>query len=599
VLSLVKRGYLMSLSSPPIATTDTAETVENTAVSINVLANDSSLNGALTLTGVTQGAHGTVAIASVTNSALSISSGQEINAGAVLAYDRNQPWTMMAELDVAQNPTQAAVIASNLVGSGSAHPGYQVFIDPSGHLQVRLVSNYSTGNDIDVQSSFVVTDGNWHDIAVSYDGSGSASGIKIYEDGKQDTATTVLANSLTGSIVSSTAAPLIIGNEAGYESSYDLHGALEQFSISDVVRSAAYIAQYSSPGSAAPVDANTALDYNFNHNTGSTIVDDLSSNGHNGTLSSSAMWTSGPSVPEVTYTPQTGYVGTDTFSYTESNGTGTATGQATVTVNPTVNSSPPVAAAETAEMAENTAVSINVLANDSSSSGDGVTGLAVHAGATLELVSAVSGSVTFLSSTGTLKLDAPSTFTGQIIGFTGDGTLTGSDQIDLSNLIYNNTVQSQSSYNGSTGLLAVNNGKSSVDLSFFGDYSLANFKFATDGDGGTIVYDPPTSGQSSPLGEMVGDTIGHVSGTSSSILSMAANQDSFVFAPNFGRITVANSEQTNHISQSTFANVAVLLAANNNDEHGDTVAHAAHDIATQHITTTQLLAQQSDFHLYT
>src|SRR3984957_17834763 len=357
----------MALSSPPVATADTAVTAENTAVSINVLANDSSPSGGkLTLTGVTQGAHGTVAITSVTNPAVSISSGQEINAGSVLAYDRSQPFTVMAQLDVAQKPTQVAVIASNLVGSGSAHPGYQMFIDPTGHLQVRLVSNYSTGNDIDVQSSFVVTDGNWHDVAVSYDGSGSASGIKIYEDGKQDTATTVIANSLTGSIVSSTPAPLIIGNQAGYESSYDLHGSLEQFSISNVVRSAAYIAQYSSPSSVAPVDANTALDYHFNQNTG-TIVDDHSSNGHNATLSSSAMWISGPSLPEVTYTPQTGFVGTDTFGYTES--TGTASGQVTVTVNPTVNSSPPVATADTAKTAENTAVSINVLANDSSPNG--------------------------------------------------------------------------------------------------------------------------------------------------------------------------------------------------------------------------------------
>ena len=295
--------------SPPVATADTAETAENTAVSINVLANDSSPSGGkLTLTGVTQGAHGTVAITSVTNSAVSISSGQEINAGSVLAYDRSQPFTVMAQLDVAQKPTQVAVIASNLVGSGSAHPGYQVFIDPAGHLQVRLVSNYSTGNDIDVQSSFVVTDGNWHDIAVSYDGSGSASGIKIYEDGKQDTAATVIANSLTGSIVSSTPAPLIIGNQAGYESSYDLHGSLEQFSISDVVRSAAYIAQYSSPGSVAPVDAHMALDYHFNQNTG-TVVDDLSSNGYNGdAVQLPPMWT-GRTVcaGTVTYTPQTGF----------------------------------------------------------------------------------------------------------------------------------------------------------------------------------------------------------------------------------------------------------------------------------------------------
>jgi aryl-phospho-beta-D-glucosidase BglC (GH1 family)/20S proteasome alpha/beta subunit len=122
---------------------------------------------------------------------------------------------------------------------------------------------------------------------------------------------------------------------------------------------------------------------------------------------------------------------------------------------------------------------------------DGIVGLAVHTGATLELAAANSGSVTFVSSTGALKLDAPSTFSGEIFGFTGDGTLAGSDQIDLTNLNYNNAIQSHSTYDSSTGLLAVSNGTSEVDLHFSGTYSQANFKFANDGHGGTIVYDPP------------------------------------------------------------------------------------------------------------
>ena len=103
--------------------------------------------------------------------------------------------------------------------------------------------------------------------------------------------------------------------------------------MSKVVHSAAYIAQYSWPGSAAPVDANTVLDYNFNEDAG-TVAHDLSSSGYAGTLSSSSMWTAGPTAPAtVTYTPQAGFAGTDTFSYTETDGTGTATGQVTVTVN--------------------------------------------------------------------------------------------------------------------------------------------------------------------------------------------------------------------------------------------------------------------------
>jgi hypothetical protein len=90
-----------------------------------------------------------------------------------------------------------------------------------------------------------------------------------------------------------------------------------------------------------------------------------------------------------------------------------------------------------------------------------------------------------------LKLDAPSTFTGQIVGFSGDGTLAGSDHIDLAGLTYNSSIQSDSTYNSSTGVLSVNNGTTVDLLQFTGSYSLANFEFASDGNGGTIVYDPP------------------------------------------------------------------------------------------------------------
>ena len=170
--------------------------------------------------------------------------------------------------------------------------------------------------------------------------------------------------------------PLIIGNQAGYQNTDALNGALDQFSISNVVRSAAYIAQNSSASLMPPIDANTVLAYGFNEDAG-TVAHDLSSNGYNATLSSSSMWTQGPSAPGVTYTPQSGFIGTDTFSYTESNGIGTATGQVTVTVN----SASPVANADMAMTMEDTPVSINVLANDSNPSGGALTLTGVTQGA--------------------------------------------------------------------------------------------------------------------------------------------------------------------------------------------------------------------------
>jgi serralysin len=114
----------------------------------------------------------------------------------------------------------------------------------------------------------------------------------------------------------------------------------------------------------------------------------------------------------------------------------------------------------------------------------------IGSGATLELGAADSASVTFSSPTGMLKLDNPGTFTGSINGFSGDGTLSGSDQIDLKGINFNAV---QDSY--SNGVLTVSDGTHSAALDFNGSYTLANFKFASDGAGGTIVYDPPAAEQ--------------------------------------------------------------------------------------------------------
>lgn len=63
----------------------------------------------------------------------------------------------------------------------------------------------------------------------------------------------------------------------------------------------------------------------------------------------------------VIYTPRANFTGTDTFTYTISDGQG---GTATGTVTVTVADSAPTAADDTANTARNTAVDVNVLAND-------------------------------------------------------------------------------------------------------------------------------------------------------------------------------------------------------------------------------------------
>ena len=74
----------------------------------------------------------------------------------------------------------------------------------------------------------------------------------------------------------------------------------------------------------------------------------------------------------VLYTPTAGFAGTDTFTYTISDGNG-GTATATVTVTVTGVNQPPTAVDDTATIPENSAATIDVLANDSDPDGDPLT----------------------------------------------------------------------------------------------------------------------------------------------------------------------------------------------------------------------------------
>lgn len=60
-------------------------------------------------------------------------------------------------------------------------------------------------------------------------------------------------------------------------------------------------------------------------------------------------------------------------------------------------------------------------------------------------------SVQFNGPTGTLILDHPSAFAGQISGLTGNSSLSGSDQMDLKDLSHSGTVATVAYTGSSTG----------------------------------------------------------------------------------------------------------------------------------------------------
>jgi hypothetical protein len=239
-------------------------------------------------------------------------------------------------------------------------------------------------------------------------------------------------------------------------------------------------------------------------------------------------------------------------------------------------------------------------------------GSAIVDAAVLDFGGAVSGSVTFQNSTGELILDHSSSFTATIYGFCGNGTLAGSDHIDLKDINFNSLQQP--SY--ADGLLTVSDGTHTAELHFDGSYQLENFKFVDDGQNGTLLYDPPvSSGTSTAAAQSTSQLISTVNGTqqtdttvSDIIVSSPAdetltgngNSDSFIFKPNFGRDTITNFKLGSDIIQidhTVFADLQHLLDATHDvNGHAVITADANNTIALDNVLKNQLLQHPSDFH---
>ena len=115
----------------------------------------------------------------------------------------------------------------------------------------------------------------------------------------------------------------------------------------------------------------------------------------------------------------------------------------------------------------------------------------IDAGATLELAGANSSYVAFNGPTGTLILDQSTEFSGQIVGFTGDGSLSGSDQLDLRDIAFGPGTTVDYSGTPVDGVLTVSDAENhTAHITLAGDYTSSTFTLSSDGNGGTTVIDP-------------------------------------------------------------------------------------------------------------
>ena len=445
--SLNLSGRTLSTGSPsntaPVASNDTSTTNEDSSIAINVLANDSDLEGdVLTPSVVTQPSHGAVTINAnrtityspaanfngtdsftyrVSDGALSSNTATvtitviPVNDAPVAAADAATTGKNVAvginvlanDTDVDGDPLTPSIVASPLHGSVSVNSNGTITYSPatdylgSDSFTYQVSDGLLASNIVTV--SLIVAVVNSAPVAVN-DSANTLEDTSVPID--------VLTNdsdpdgqSLTPSIYSQPAHGAVVVNANGtvtYTPAANYHG-VDSFTyrvsdgllysnvatVSLVVDSVNDAPVAAADSTTTPKNVSVVINVLANDSDvdGDVLTPMIGASPSHGTVTVNANGT-------ITYTPVTNYLGSDSFAYQVSDGLLTSN---TVSVDLTVVAvnSAPVAVNDSANTDEDTAVTIDALANDSDPDGQSLTGSIVSQPTHGAVVINVSGTMTY------------------------------------------------------------------------------------------------------------------------------------------------------------------------------------------------------------
>lgn len=164
----------------------------------------------------------------------------EIDCGDVLHNDGQTPMSLSAWINIT-NTGDYPIAGKKKVRAAPlyARRGWDVTIDTAGisanKLTFTLVGVDSGGSTIGtIQTkalTFAFTDGLWHHVVVTYDGSENASGVKFYKDGIEDTSIQILSDSFSGNSVNDPTVDFKIGTKPEYSGSSFYDGSMDELAI--------------------------------------------------------------------------------------------------------------------------------------------------------------------------------------------------------------------------------------------------------------------------------------------------------------------------------------------------------------------------------
>lgn len=314
------------VNNPPSAVDDNAEAAQGTAVNFNVLANDSDPDGDdLTLSITTPPEHGSATVTGNNRIRYTPDAGYTGADSIVYTVDDGNGATDTATVSIQvvssnSSPVAAADSAATTQGQAVTIDVVDNDSDPDGDtLTITAVSAAADG-DADIDGGAVI-----YTPDAGFSGSDSFTYTISDGNGGEDTATVTVSVSAVNS------AP-----------------------VADV------------DSASTPQDTAVSID---------VLANDSDADGDALSIASVSQASNGDTdiaAGEITYTPASGFSGTDSFTYTIEDGNG-ATAVATVTVTVTAVNAVPVATDDTATTDQELPVNISVLANDTDSDGDALT----------------------------------------------------------------------------------------------------------------------------------------------------------------------------------------------------------------------------------
>ena len=186
---------------------------------------------------------------------------QYVDFGDAPAFDFewNDPFSLSAWIK-STDGTQDSAIVGKMV-QGGTYRGYEMHVGSTagaGRINVWLINQWP-GQVIEVNGTVNVLDGQWHHVAMTYDGTGDAAGVEIFVDGVLDGAAAVGKNTLGGGSITNT-----VGLNVGTRNNgahHDFAGLIDDVSVWDEAISAARVADISSGQS--PLGGSTTVDVDY------------------------------------------------------------------------------------------------------------------------------------------------------------------------------------------------------------------------------------------------------------------------------------------------------------------------------------------------